>query len=71
MKRQDVPLSGGAAAAGLAFAGPAPARASAAEIAFDVNEPAADMHAAVRMMGSADGVTAAVAERGFPPGVGK
>lgn len=55
MKRRDVLLSGGATVAGMAFAGSAPARAGAAEIAFDVTDPVANMHAAVRMMGSADG----------------
>ena len=41
--------------AGMAFAGSAPARAGTAEIAFDISDPVANMHAAVRMMGSADG----------------
>lgn len=55
MKRRDVLLSGGATVAGMAFAGSVPARAGAAEIGFDVADPVANMHAAVRMMGSADG----------------
>lgn len=55
MKRRDVLHLGGAAVAGMAVGGAPSAEAGEGGIAFDITDPVANMHAAVRMMGSADG----------------